>query len=522
MRKFLFFTLIGWLSSVTLHAQVQVAPPLKRDFIPSMGFLASDYMKGREVGSRESFMAADYIVSQMLQTGLLPGSGNAYFQDFAIIRSKVQAGSLTLISHGQGKADVHTFQAGSDFVAEGAITDISVFAPLVYAGYGLVAPYAGVNDYAALNAKGSVVVVYDGCRTTGNSTGVSAFATGKILDEADYTTEAKKRNAIARGAAALILICSDSAFAVHQAGHSYANPSYTAFGAGTAEIPAYTDADWYLTGDQGGITLFYVNQRLGKALLDAEGLKIELKKSSQPHPDSRNRGKLGNCEVQISLSTSTETLTGRNVLGLIRGADTTRCVVIGAHYDHLGERNGLIYSGSDDNASGVAGMLALAAAWKRSGVQPPVNLLFAAWAGEEKGHLGSRYFVNNHDFNKTGILLNLNFDMISRSDEADTARNILSIGMLQGSNDLRQMAMMENSRLNRPFNLDLWETKGGGGSDYAAFSLRKIPVMSFFTGFHKDYHSPGDTFAKADHDKMEAVLQLANRLLVAYLSLNIR
>jgi hypothetical protein len=103
--------------------------------------------------------------------------------------------------------------------------------------------------------------------------------------------------------------------------------------------------------------------------------------------------------------------------------------------------------------------------------------------------------------------------MISRSDPTDKEAKIISIGFLKGTENLKFLARDYNSKLVKPFELDIWETSGHGGSDYVPFALRKIPVMSFFSGFHDDYHSPRDIFMKADLDKMEAILKLVNQLI---------
>jgi hypothetical protein len=203
----------------------------------------------------------------------------------------------------------------------------------------------------------------------------------------------------------------------------------------------------------------------------------------------------------------------RNVLGLIRGVDTTKSVIVGAHYDHLGIRKGKIYYGSDDNASGVAGMLALAKAWNERGEKPPFNIIFAAWTSEENGHLGSLYFVEKTKANPGKIIAYINMDMISRSAPEDTTHRQLSIGTMTVSENLRQIAIGKNSRMSPPFELDLWDVTGQSGSDYASFTPVEIPVMTFFSGYNEDYHAPGDVAGKADFQKMKDILELVNECL---------
>jgi Zn-dependent M28 family amino/carboxypeptidase len=207
-----------------------------------------------------------------------------------------------------------------------------------------------------------------------------------------------------------------------------------------------------------------------------------------------------------------------NVIGIIRGKDSTKSVIVGAHFDHLGIRNGQIYNGSDDNASGVAGMLSLAKNWRDCGEKPPCNIIFAAWNGEEKGCLGSHYYVKHTGANPDIILTYINMDMISRSAPEDTTGRQLSIGTRPADEALRQTAMTFNLRLSHPFELDLWDVTGHSGSDYSSFIANNIPVMTFFSGYQADYHTPADDAAKADLQKMQDILKIVNDCLGEILS----
>ena len=203
---------------------------------------------------------------------------------------------------------------------------------------------------------------------------------------------------------------------------------------------------------------------------------------------------------------------------MIRGKDTTKTIIVGAHYDHLGIINDTIYNGADDNASGVSGMLALAKNWSESKIKPPCNILFASWTAEEMGLLGSQYFIQNFDLEKQKILLAINMDMISRSAPEDKTHRVLSIGTQEGSDSLKEIVTFSNSKLSKPFTLDLWETDGHTGSDYASFAAKGIPVMTYFSGFHDDYHSMRDVASKVDLDKIKDVLFIVNTSLLRFIA----
>jgi Zn-dependent M28 family amino/carboxypeptidase len=214
--------------------------------------------------------------------------------------------------------------------------------------------------------------------------------------------------------------------------------------------------------------------------------------------------------IRFSVTVKTEALLVRNVLGMIPGKDSTRFVILGGHYDHLGTHNGQIFNGSDDNASGASGLLALAKVWKESGVKPACNLIFASWSAEEVGLLGSQYFTEHLDVQAKNILLYINMDMISRSVIEDSARRQLSIGTRISDENLRKLAKQSNTTINPPFILDLWDVTGHSGSDYASFTAKNIPVMTYNTGLHNDYHTPRDISANADLVKMGDVLKFVN------------
>ena len=131
--------------------------------------------------------------------------------------------------------------------------------------------------------------------------------------------------------------------------------------------------------------------------------------------DSLRLAKAGDSWLQPFKLRSDTSKTGHNVIGIIKGSRyPDSYLVITAHYDHLGTRNGNIYFGADDNASGTANLLALAQYFTQN--PPQHSLILVAFDAEEKGLLGSRYFVDNLPVPQSQILMNLNMDMVSRND----------------------------------------------------------------------------------------------------------
>lgn len=182
---------------------------------------------------------------------------------------------------------------------------------------------------------------------------------------------------------------------------------------------------------------------------------------------------------------------GVNLIGYIKGK-TARAIVISAHYDHLGTSNGQLYYGADDNASGVAALLALAEYFKKN---PPENtLLFIAFDAEESGLRGASAFVKEPAIPKAQIALNVNMDMIAHNDKGElyasgTYKHPFIKQIIQGAD--------QNSGIKLLFGHDLpntgiedWTMQ----SDQGPFAKENIPFVYFGVEDHKDYHKPTDTF----------------------------
>jgi len=186
--------------------------------------------------------------------------------------------------------------------------------------------------------------------------------------------------------------------------------------------------------------------------------------------------------------------TGVNLMGYIPGTRSPKSyLVISAHYDHLGWLKGKLYPGADDNASGVATMLA-AANWFKA--HPPAHsILFVAFDAEEHGMEGSRYFVSALPVPKDQVVMNLNLDMVSRSDKneiyvAGTSHNSYFKPLVQQA-AARSSVVLKYGHDSLFARGDNWTDS----SDQAPFHKAGIPFLHFGVEDHPDYHRPGDTFA---------------------------
>lgn len=184
-----------------------------------------------------------------------------------------------------------------------------------------------------------------------------------------------------------------------------------------------------------------------------------------------------------------DSVRGANILGMVRGSvDPDRAIVVTAHFDHVGTRNGVIYNGADDNASGTAALLQLAAHFQQH--RPRHTLIFAFLDAEEMGLLGARAFVSAPPLPLEQIIANVNMDMVSRSD---------SVLWAVGATPWPQMRpLLEALAEDAPVTLKMGYDTGTGRdnwtmlSDQGAFHAQGIPFVYFGVEDHPDYHQPSD------------------------------
>lgn len=226
--------------------------------------------------------------------------------------------------------------------------------------------------------------------------------------------------------------------------------------------------------------------------------KFSFKKSTNPH------------EEDALVDSDAEGMSkGMNVVGYIDNkAENT--VIIGAHFDHLGMggagslyREGKeIHNGADDNASGVSAMLSLA--YRLQDANKSNNYLLIAFSGEEKGLLGSNYFVKNPSIDLEKATYMINMDMIGRLNEE---KEIAVHGI--GTSPVFKQTLFAN---NEGFTIAEHES-GVGPSDHTSFYLNDIPVLHFFTGQHADYHKPTDDAETLNYEGLQEVTDYVFRII---------
>jgi hypothetical protein len=424
-----------------------------------------------------------------------------YFQTFALPRYTVDVASVSINPVEKDLKQILLIP-GKSFALENTISDLSLESALVFAGYGINSPAQKYNDYANLKVKGKLVVILDGYPGQ-HDTLSSAWEKFRTFAETDsYNLSMKCREAARQGAAAVMVV-----------NKNYLQSNFDSLYLANTDNPEESSSPevfHYLPGAfRMPVATCFLLTETGSAQV-AAALQVNFRGIEKTLAQQLSFAPIVSKNIfKIALETTLDTLSVHNVLGVLPGLDTTQTLILGAHYDHLGKHDHLIYYGSDDNASGVAGLLALAENWTDSHLVPPCNILFASWTAEEKGLIGSEYFAENLS-SPEKVKLYINMDMISRSVVEDTTRRQLSIGTRTSDKYIRDLAQKTNATIDPPFILDLWDVTGHSGSDYASFTAKNIPIMTYNTGLHNDYHTPRDIPANADLVKMGDVLKVVN------------
>lgn len=499
-----------------------------------LDFLASDWMEGRNTGTKGIAMAADYITSMFSVYGLkpyramptgIPGyvriqpqiGEQGYFQDFMMLKTLPSKDhQLSLVTANGKNSFTQTFNYETDFSFGGrynpTIGGMSGEAGLVFVGYGFVDEKNGYDDYKGLDVKGKILVRlrgFPGQKDT-NSVAYKKFRPKSDNRYFFYSYETNKNKAaMEKGAIAVIELNTTNAPS------SFGTPKNVfRFYSGDLEFDEYPaelyNNNFALMNDSLDkvIPYFSVSKRLSNELTKNTGIDIGDFEKTVAEKMKPASVELANKTIRFTIKNQPpETYRGRNVLGIIEGENKNQILVIGAHYDHKGKYNGFVWNGADDNASGTVAVMTIARACMATGVKPKRTIVFAAWDGEEEGLLGSRYFVRNPI--KSDIFANINFDMISRDSEKDSLGVICNLTYTKAYDVLKSSTEKDLADYKIAIKMTYTpEENPSGGSDYNYFAEKKIPVMAYMAAMHKDYHRPGDKPYKVNLTKMTNVIRI--------------
>ena len=474
-------------------AALVVEPDMKKH----LRVLAADDMEGRDTGTPGQAKAAEYIRKHLKEAGLksLVADGS-YFQPWNLRSGPANVSGSTIAWKRKGKAG--TLRAGGEkrderqFEALPMTGQGKITATAIFAGFGITAKEYDYDDYAGIDAKGKIVVVL---RHEPREDEDSGWNGRTNTEYASF--ESKYKNAVDHGAAAIVFITDP---VNHEEKKRRPEPS-GAPGRGRAvepnnkeakDIPAVW-ADYTALAPALGGDAFLVDQQ--------KKIDRTLKPASLA---------LDDLTMTITLKVEGQDLATKNICSFFEGSDPNlkkEFVVLGAHYDHVGVQPGggsgdKIFNGAGDNASGTTTLLVVAQALAKSGMRPRRSIAFLHFSGEEKGLLGSEYYVAHPLRPLEDVVAMINMDMVGRAPETG-----LEIVGTQFSPDLRAVVDAETKAMGMKV-----EYKSGldfervlERSDQAPFYKKKIPIAFFTTGLHKDYHKVTDHWDLIIYPNMESV-----------------
>ena len=426
--------------------------------------LASDEMKGRKAGSPEYRKAAEYVAAKMKEYGLQPGGDSGtWFQEVPFknwsnyqqpIRLEILTPQHRVYFAGRGR-DFYPLSGTGSGISKGQIA---------FAGYGVVSEKPPWNDYENIEAKGKILLLLPDAPA--------------VIDDAakrDWTMEKKVKLALEKGAVGIIEMdtfqpgdpplrrmassvlrpgVSPKNFVVLRAGRNFLND------------------------------VFYVSRKSWRDLVS------KMLREKKPHSTAIE------AVVEMEAHFLQEERKAPNVIGLMPGHDPKlkdECLIIGGHLDHMGIGiDGFIYPGADDDATSAAVVLETARALAASKIRPARTVIFASWAGEELGLVGSRYYTEHPVFPLSKTAVYMNIDMVGTGDSD------LHVG---GMWEYSQFYDMIKAKMDEETKKKLFPRVNYFGSDHTSFWAKGVTAISLRTGNilteklddeHPEYHMPGD------------------------------
>jgi len=445
--------------------------------------LTAPAMEGRGDDTKGLTRAAHLLEHRYHALGLRPAGSNSYFQPFSVITGAKLRTHNRLSVEGAGRK--YDLKLNQDFVPFSFSESALVTAPAVFVGYGASADEFGYDDYDGIDVKDKIVIAlrYEpaGFAEKSGNTGLTRHS--QLISKAI--------NARNHGAKALVLVNGKL---------------------GDGEEDLLTRFGSVSGPENTGIVLVQVKNDVaerwfhdaGKSLAEMQGqINHSTKPQSFAFPDFLHM------TVHVDIETTRATV--NNVLAYLPGR-TDEYVIIGAHYDHLGRGNydslapsqiGQIHPGADDNASGTAGVLELARAFAPLKGQMQRGILFASFAGEELGLLGSAHWAQSPTLPLDKAVAMLNMDMIGRVKD-----DKVYIGGVGTGSTLK--AALEKAQANSNFKVE-YSPGGYSASDHTSFVTKHIPVLFFFSGLHSDYHKPSDTWEKINPQSAAQLVDVVGR-----------
>jgi len=442
---------------------------------------ASDEFEGRLTGAPGQKKAVNYLKQQYIDLQIPSALPNdQYFQKVPLeIR---QHPTTTLSINGETKTEY------TDFITIGsAASQTFTTNDIVYVGYGI--DDANYSDYKNIDVTGKIVLLKAGEPKNTDGTYVTSGDTKETIWSKGRRARSQKINTAKEKGAKAFIIMNENSF---QPLVDYYQKLIKSGAKGRISL---------IEKDAVEFPVFMITEKLAKTFY------------SDILTD--NNAKSISANLNYNITTKTETVDSENVAAFIKGSEKPdEILVISAHLDHEGIKNGLVYNGADDDGSGTVAILEIAEAFKAAlndGYAPKRSILFLHVTGEEKGLLGSRHYTDNSPiFPLENTVADLNIDMIGRVDDKhkDNRNFLYLIGSDKLSTQLHELSEAVNEKYTKidfdyTFNDEKDRNRYYYRSDHYNFAKNNIPVIFYFNGTHSDYHKPTDTPDKIEYDLLE-------------------
>ena len=455
------------------------------DLKDNLTILASDAMEGRETGERGQKMAAAFIAFHFEKLGLKPvvkeGTAYSYFQKINLEKSWPGETYVTVNGKKLMNGEELAYWGRKNMTRE---TSIEV----VFLGDG------NENVFHEVDVKGKAVVIL----ASGSGFRQWRALSGKAQDE---------------GALLTLLAVADD-----EASFNALKPQLKRFGGPSLGFKQESS-------EAGGV--FMISQPIVSEIFGVTAAQLKKAADSETAGKKGSLKKIKNGNITYLITRKSETVTTENVLGLLEGTDKKEeILVVSSHYDHIGriksEANQIpsgqpyvdeINNGADDDGSGTTSVMEIAQAFaeaKKAGKGPRRSILFLCVTGEEKGLLGSQYYVEHPVFPLKNTVADLNIDMIGRFDpeHRDNREFVYLIGSNRLSTELHELSEKANDTftglsLDYTYNDEKHPERIYYRSDHWNFAKNGIPIIFYFSGVHADYHKPSDTVDKIEFDLLQ-------------------
>lgn len=553
------FSLVSETKPVSEDVKVGFESITGRDAVTYLKFLSDDLLEGRDTGLRGYDIAALYGATMFELWGIKPagdvlrprmdfrrmmmGGGppadarvkRGYLQNIAF-REILGSTGMSVVKWQKGSlTKTRTFHPDMDYAFRASEAQ-SLTAPVVFVGYGIQEPSLKFDEYKDLDVKGKFVMMLS--EAPGKGDPDSPFNKGELKKKyypqrnmmRRRMTDPKLKTAQDLGAIGVLMVenspdeNSDVARRtldgrkINDERPIFPGPRRRVSLIG-AEGPSFM---------RGAVPTLTVSREMADAILGMVGQEVDDLKTKIGKTRKSHSMTLSGVSLTVKHEVESKLINSMNVLGYIEGSDPElkkEAIVIGGHLDHLGKRGDYIFNGADDDGSGSVGVMEIAQAFAMNPVKPKRSIIFALWTGEEKGLLGSRYYVA-HPFMKT--YCNLNLDMISRvytkdrlammarrfgAEVSKEALDKIDAGKyVTLSYDAKTPMIGEFMRKNNEhvgLHMSLTASEeASGGSDHAPFAMSGIPWAFMIAAMTEDYHQPSDTVEKVSAKLMEKIIRI--------------